>query len=56
VWGAEDRLVPRKKVEREFSALIPHARSVSIGRSGHLPQLEQPAVFNAHLRAFLARP
>jgi 4,5:9,10-diseco-3-hydroxy-5,9,17-trioxoandrosta-1(10),2-diene-4-oate hydrolase len=53
VWGRSDRLVPVRDSE-EFERLIPHARRVVFDSTGHVPQLERPAAFNAALRDFLA--
>lgn len=52
VWGERDRLVPVRD-SAEYERLIPDARRVVYARTGHVPQLERPARFNADLRAFL---
>jgi pimeloyl-ACP methyl ester carboxylesterase len=52
VWGTHDRLVPVRDAE-EYERLIPNARKVIYARTGHVPQLERPARFNADLRAFV---
>ena len=51
--GAEDRVTP-PALSDALAELIPHARRVDIPAAGHLPNLEQPATFNAALDAFLA--
>jgi pimeloyl-ACP methyl ester carboxylesterase len=53
VWGARDRMVPLRDAS-EFERLIPGARKIVYEDTGHVPQLERPACFNADLRAFLA--
>jgi pimeloyl-ACP methyl ester carboxylesterase len=52
VWGTDDRLVPLADAD-EFERLIPDARKVIYADTGHVPQMERPARFNADLRAFL---
>jgi 3-oxoadipate enol-lactonase len=39
----------------EMHALIPGSTLVVVEGAGHLPNLEQPAAFNAALTGFLAR-
>jgi pimeloyl-ACP methyl ester carboxylesterase len=53
VWGLSDRIVP---VAAGFSyrRRIPNSRLEIFERTGHLPQLERPARFNALLDEFLA--
>lgn len=53
VCGAEDRVTP-PALSDALAALIPHSTQVTIDGAGHLPNLEQPALFNAALDAFLA--
>jgi pimeloyl-ACP methyl ester carboxylesterase len=55
VWGANDRLVPVRDADA-FTELICDARKVVYADTGHVPMLEQPARFNADLRAFLEEP
>lgn len=52
VWGTRDRLVPVRDAT-EYEELIADARKVVYQRTGHVPQLERPARFNADLREFL---
>lgn len=52
VWGERDKLVPVRDAA-EYEQLIPDARRVVYARTGHVPQLERPARFNADLRAFV---
>jgi pimeloyl-ACP methyl ester carboxylesterase len=53
VWGTSDRLVPVRDAD-SFERSIPHARKTIFEDTGHLPQLERPAAFNAVLRDFLS--
>jgi pimeloyl-ACP methyl ester carboxylesterase len=53
VWGTGDRLVPVRDAD-SFERRIPEARKTIFEDTGHLPQLERPAAFNAVLRDFLA--
>ena len=53
VWGRQDQTVPfaySKMVRRG----IPSAEFVPVDSAGHLPHIEQAALFNARLLAFLA--
>jgi pimeloyl-ACP methyl ester carboxylesterase len=51
--GAEDQLIPAQEA-RDMHAALPNARLQFIPRAGHLLNMEQPALFNAALRGFLA--
>lgn len=53
VWGAKDRLVPVRDAYL-FDRLIPDSRVVVWADTGHIPQIERPAAFNATVEAFLA--
>jgi pimeloyl-ACP methyl ester carboxylesterase len=53
VWGTSDRLVPVRDADA-FERSIPHAHKTIFEDTGHVPQLERPAAFNAVLRDFLA--
>jgi pimeloyl-ACP methyl ester carboxylesterase len=50
--GASDGIVSAEYLER-YAALIPKARSDSIGAAGHLPQVEQPDTTAAKVLHFL---
>lgn len=50
--GRRDRLVPAESTQR-LRDLVPSAQLHSFRDSGHLPYLEEPAVFNDALEAFL---
>lgn len=52
VWGARDALLPLRHA-REYARLIRPSRLVVIDEAGHLPMLEQPAVFNRAMLAFV---
>ena len=52
IVGEEDTLTPVEE-SRRLAAVIPSARLEIIPHAGHLPNLEQPARFNAVLTAFL---
>jgi pimeloyl-ACP methyl ester carboxylesterase len=54
IWGQEDRLVPVRDAS-EFEWLIRDARKVVYPDAGHMVMLEQPARFNADVRAFIDR-
>lgn len=53
VYGSEDRITP-PSLSEELKVLIPHAGLIEIAGAGHLPNLEQPAIFNRVLAAFLS--
>jgi len=53
VWGSDDRLVPSRQ-GHDLAEAIPDARLVVFEDTGHVPQLERPARFNALLEEFLA--
>ena len=50
--GASDGIVSAEYLER-YAALIPKARSDTIGEAGHLPQVEQPGATAAKVLHFL---
>jgi pimeloyl-ACP methyl ester carboxylesterase len=52
VQGEEDVLVPLGDA-REFEKRIPHATSLMLADTGHVPMMERPATFNAALLEFL---
>jgi 3-oxoadipate enol-lactonase len=51
--GSEDRITP-PYLSEELRSLIPHSSMIEISGAGHLPNLEQPALFNRILESFLA--
>jgi pimeloyl-ACP methyl ester carboxylesterase len=50
--GASDGIVSAEYLER-YAALIPKARTDTIGKAGHLPQVEQPGTTAAKVLHFL---
>lgn len=52
VWGLKDRIVP-VEAAIGYHRLIPGSRLELLERTGHLPQLERPARFNALLDDFI---
>jgi pimeloyl-ACP methyl ester carboxylesterase len=52
IWGRQDPVVPFEE-SAELLGVMPRARLVTVDDSGHLPQWEQPAVFNAAVLEFL---
>ncbi|HEU5034119.1 MAG TPA: alpha/beta fold hydrolase [Mycobacteriales bacterium] len=52
VWGDRDRLVP-SSFERHIVQAIPHAESVVLHDSGHVPQFEHPQRTAELTRAFI---
>jgi pimeloyl-ACP methyl ester carboxylesterase len=53
VWGQSDRVIPMAAA-LSYHRRIPHSRLEIFERTGHVPQLERPARFNAVLEDFLA--
>jgi pimeloyl-ACP methyl ester carboxylesterase len=54
IWGDRDRLVPAS-FERHVVAAVPHADSVCLSDSGHVPQFEHPEETLRLTREFLGR-
>jgi pimeloyl-ACP methyl ester carboxylesterase len=52
VWGQSDRVIPMAAA-LSYHRRIPHSRLEIFERTGHVPQLERPARFNALLDEFL---
>ena len=52
VWGFDDRIIP-VAAALSYRRRIPRARLEIFERTGHVPQLERPARFNALLEDFL---
>lgn len=52
LYGSEDRITP-PSLSEELKLLMPHATLVEIAGAGHLPNLEQPVIFNRVVAAFL---
>ena len=51
LWGDDDRRSPLHVAE-QFHAAIPGAKLAIIPNAGHLSNMEQPDVFNGHVRRF----
>ena len=54
IWGDRDRLVPAS-FERHVVAAVPHAESICLPDSGHVPQFEHPEQTARLTRQFLDR-
>jgi pimeloyl-ACP methyl ester carboxylesterase len=53
IVGEDDVLTP-PALSKDMAARLPHSTLVVIENAGHLTNLEQPAAFNAAVKAFLA--
>lgn len=53
VWGQQDRFLPVGHLDT-LMRLMPHAKPVVLATCGHVPMVEQPAVFNPLVLDFLA--
>lgn len=53
LYGSDDRITP-PALSEELKDLIPKAGLIEIAGAGHLPNLEQPAIFNRIVAAFLS--
>lgn len=54
IWGRDDKITP-PEVALEFHELLPDSELIWIDQCGHAPMMEQPALFNVYLRAFLEK-
>ncbi len=52
VWGTDDWVIP-SVAAHSYQRRIPHSRLEIFERTGHVPQMERPARFNALLDEFL---
>ena len=52
-WGRHDRYIPLSSL-RDVRRVYPHATTLVLDRSGHLPTIEEPHRLAAALRGFLA--
>lgn len=52
IHGHEDQIVPLSEAE-EMKAEMKYSKLVIISHAGHLPNLEQPAIFNQAVREYL---
>ncbi|HXS34243.1 MAG TPA: alpha/beta fold hydrolase [Solirubrobacterales bacterium] len=55
VWGSDDWVIP-SAAALSYQRRIPHSRLETFEDTGHVPQMERPARFNAVLEEFLASP
>jgi 3-oxoadipate enol-lactonase len=53
LFGSQDRITP-PALSEELKSLIPHAGLIEIAGAGHLPNIEQPDIFNRVVAAFLS--
>jgi pimeloyl-ACP methyl ester carboxylesterase len=53
VWGTDDWVIP-SVAAHSYQRRIPHSRLEIFEQTGHVPQMERPARFNALLGKFLA--
>ncbi|WP_343728971.1 alpha/beta hydrolase [Duganella sp.] len=53
IWGKQDPVIPVAQAARIRQAM-PAVSYTEIDQSGHLPQMEQTALFNQHMLAYLA--
>ncbi len=53
VWGTDDWVIP-SVAAHSYNRRIPHSRLEILEKTGHVPQLERPARFNALLDEFLS--
>jgi pimeloyl-ACP methyl ester carboxylesterase len=53
IWGLRDRIVP-VEAAIGYHRLIPDSRLELFERTGHVPQMERPARFNALVESFIA--
>jgi pimeloyl-ACP methyl ester carboxylesterase len=54
IWGAQDTVTPLNQAER-LKQIVPHAELSVLDGVGHIPQIEDPARFNAALLKFLMK-
>jgi pimeloyl-ACP methyl ester carboxylesterase len=54
LWGAKDRLVPKRDADRFVKAIGANARKLLYEDTGHVAMFERPGRFNADVAAFLA--
>lgn len=54
IWGLQDTITP-PEVALAFHDLLPHSQVIFLDHCGHVPMMEQPKLFNQHVRKFLER-
>ena len=52
IWGLQDSITP-PEVALEFHNHLPLSQIVFLDHCGHVPMMEQPKLFNEHVRKFL---
>ena len=52
VWGLQDTITP-PEVALEFYDRLPNAEIAFLDHCGHVPMMEQPQLFNQHVRKFI---
>jgi pimeloyl-ACP methyl ester carboxylesterase len=52
IWGLQDEITP-PETALEFHERIPHSAIKFLDKCGHVPMMEQPELFNQHVRTFL---
>jgi 2-hydroxy-6-oxonona-2,4-dienedioate hydrolase len=52
IWGLQDTITP-PEVALEFHDLLPHSELIFLDHCGHVAMMEQPKLFNQHVRKFL---
>jgi len=52
IWGLQDTITP-PEVALEFHQHLPHSQIIFLDHCGHVPMMEQPKLFNEHVRKFL---
>jgi pimeloyl-ACP methyl ester carboxylesterase len=52
IWGLQDIITP-PEVAREFHEELPESELIFLDQCGHVPMMEQPKLFNQHVRRFL---
>ncbi len=55
LWGLNDKITP-PEVALHFHDLLPNSELKFLEQCGHLPMIEQSALFNKHLLSFLEGP
>jgi len=54
IWGLQDSITP-PEVALEFYERLPNATIKFLEHCGHVPMMEQPQLFNEHVRKFMER-
>ena len=52
IWGLQDTITP-PEVALEFYDRLPNAEIAFLDHCGHVPMMEQPQLFNQHVRKFI---